>query len=84
MTEKEYIERKALIETLNKNNIPYNADVNYFIMHAPTADVVEIIYCKDCKHRDPEDKKCDIFQGLCRGILSVKDNDFCSYGERKG
>ena len=43
----------------------------------------EIVRCKDCKHRDPEDKKCD-----CGGmpwdtqILPVPDDWYCPYGER--
>ena len=49
---------------------------------AETADVVRIVRCKDCIHRDPEDKKCDCsFQA--RGvILPMDDDDFCSYGEK--
>ena len=38
----EYIERQNLINTLNKENIPYDADINHFIMKAPAADVVEV------------------------------------------
>lgn len=30
------IDADALIETLNNNKIPYNDDVNYFLMNAPT------------------------------------------------
>lgn len=30
------IDADALIETLNNNKIPYNNDVNYFLMNAPT------------------------------------------------
>ena len=43
----------------------------------------EVVMCKDCKHRDPEDKKCD-----CGGmpwdtqILPVPDDWYCPYGER--
>ena len=43
---KEYIEREALIETLKKEDVPFNPDVNYFIMHAPAADVKEVIHAK--------------------------------------
>ena len=52
------------------------------IIHkTPTVDAVEVVRCKDCKHR---------FDGLC-AMESVggypwndtKDDDFCSYGERK-
>lgn len=38
----EYINREALLNTLNKEGVPYNADVNYFIVNLPAADVVEV------------------------------------------
>ena len=46
--------------------------------------VQELIRCRDCRHRDPEDKKCD-----CGGIerqgcpFEVADDYFCAYGESK-
>ena len=33
----------------------------------------ELIRCKDCKHRDPEDKKCDCghpFDGNCQEVMN--------------
>lgn len=42
----EYIDRPALLQTLNENNIPYNSDVNYFITTAPKADVAEVRHGK--------------------------------------
>ena len=43
---------------------------------------VEVVRCKDCKHRDPEDKRCDC--GCWHTPFTTNDNDFCSYGERRG
>jgi hypothetical protein len=53
----------------------------------PTADVVEVVRCKDCKHYKPQTgaqnwnskvKYC------CRcTVVKVKETDFCSFGERK-
>ena len=34
-----YIDADRLLSVLNENKIPYNSDINYFICHAPTADV---------------------------------------------
>ena len=59
-------------------------DVIRSIKDAPTVDAVEVVRCKDCKHRgtdycifhingEPADEE------LWRKL----DNDFCSYGERK-
>ena len=42
---------------------------------------VEVVRCKDCKHRDPEDKRCDC--GCWHTPFTTNDNDFCSYGEQK-
>lgn len=35
------IDADALLEILNKEKIPYDSDVNYFIMHAPTVDPIK-------------------------------------------
>lgn len=41
----------------------------------PSADVVEVVRCKDCKYN--ADGTCEYTE------INVKDNDYCSYGERK-
>ena len=54
------------------------------IKNAPTVDAVEVVRCRDCKHRgtdycifhikgEPADEE----------LLRKLDNDFCSYGKRK-
>lgn len=49
------------------------------------ADVVEVVRCRDCHHRDPEDLKCDCGELPRAGcIFSVPDNYFCAYGVRAG
>lgn len=60
---------------------------------ALTADVVEVVRCKDCKHQEKyfyADKRlkdggrytygCDLADGYSHVCL---DDDFCSRGERK-
>lgn len=47
-------------------------------------DLVPVVRCKDCKHRDPEDHKCDsgaLERVGC--IFSVADDYFCAWGERR-
>ena len=39
-----YIDANALLAKLNQEKIPYDSDINYFICHAPTADVVEVVH----------------------------------------
>ena len=41
----------------------------------------KVVRCKDCKHRDPETKKCDC--GCWHFPFVTEDDDFCSYGETK-
>lgn len=52
--------------------------------HLIANDVVLVVRCKDCKHRD-EYGTCTppIISGYGYDHLSPEDNDFCSYGERK-
>ena len=39
-------------------------------------DVVQVVWCKDCKHWDEEEQECIHWYGF-------HADDFCSYGERK-
>lgn len=39
-----------------------------------------VIRCKDCKHRDPEDRKCDSGHGI-QWQLPRPDDWFCADGE---
>jgi hypothetical protein len=53
-------------------------DAMSYIEDSPTADVVEVVRCKDCIYHNV---------APCPMRLSfnwTNDNDFCSYGERKG
>lgn len=42
----------------------------------------QIVRCKDCKHRDPEDKMCDCGHFI-RWQLPRQDDWFCADGERR-
>ena len=42
----------------------------------------EIVRCKDCKHRDPEDKKCDCGHDIL-WQLPRRNDWFCADGERR-
>lgn len=64
------IDADKLLEVLNKNSVPFNANVNDAILTAPTVDAVEVVRCKDCK----EYKYC---------FFLPNDDDYCSKGERK-
>ena len=48
----------------------------------PTVDAVEVVRCKDCKHRADE-WECGNYLCNLKMIGFVRANDFCSYGERR-
>ena len=63
-------------ETIDPKYIEAINSFKSFIYAQPTADVVEVVMCKDCKYYEPN--------GVCANInfLSVSPNDYCSYAER--
>ena len=71
----------------------FRFQVKNAISKQPTADVVEIVRCKDCKYCRPRNKseKRIYFEGvlICESCqmadepCAVCEDDFCSYGERK-
>lgn len=55
-------------------------DVVDMLESRPTVDAVEVVRCCECKHR--KEKTCfHPCSGMWVGV-ELKDNDFCSYGER--
>ena len=87
---KEYIKREAAIDALQNHYEVRNAVQNgimdecvMLMMRVPAANVVPVVRCKDCKHRDPEDKKCDCGGLEHAHLFPVADDWFCADGERK-
>ena len=48
---------------------------------APTVDAVEVVRCKDCKHRYTA--ASGVIFCTQHLTMSANDDDFCSYGERR-
>ena len=84
---KEYIERDALIEDFKScGAVKELIDAIIFRIYMnPTADVVEVVRCKDCIHRVYVDMGDDIGAiGGCELFgQAMSCVDFCSYGERR-
>lgn len=70
------------------------ADCLIMLNNAPTADVEEVVRCKDCKRfmKYSDDGNVEGADGDCfirmshsldRQFCAVKCTDFCSYGQRK-
>ena len=54
------------------------------INEMPTVDAVEVVRCRDCKHRGTDDCIFHIKgEPADEELLRKLDNDFCSYGEQK-
>lgn len=51
------------------------------IINVPTADVVEVVRCKDCKWLIVGGLCCKNIKG--GGHKKLNPDDYCSYGERK-
>ena len=60
------------------------SDVRKSLQMTPTADVQEVVRCKNCRFFDPYDKVED-FDGQCvvRDCETDKE-EFCSYGSKRG
>ena len=86
----EYIEREAFMEYWNKEFRHLYPNDKYLVALAnfPTADVVEVVRCKDCIHYDYQyrrEKWESAQKSCCRSaIVKVRPNDYCSFGLRKG
>ena len=52
------------------------------LREAPTVDAVEVVRCRDCKYH--EDTSVIGFGHCCLYDLTMRYNDFCSYGKREG
>ena len=79
-----FIDAEALLNSL-PDDIPYKASVKRVLMQAPTADVVEVVRCRDCKLRYVP-CRCALWYGSLNDTeyFSERGDDFyCSLGERK-
>ena len=89
-----YIDADKLIAEYDRVHIGHPGGARKLMVEAPTADVVEVVRCKNCKYW--QDKNSKGTQGIClcgEKDMNYKDmnyggefypfaNDFCSYGER--
>ena len=65
-------------------NVSWDTEAYQSINMIPTADVIEVVRCKDCKYWDTTWKTRADFHYYCPMIDSVTDGDFyCADGERR-
>ena len=81
------IDADALFQDLKEHNIPFNANINEAIIVAPTIDAVPVVRCKDCVYCRPFSRFLDgeytNMECYYWDFDGLRDNDFCSCGERK-
>ena len=91
----EYIEREALYKEvtekyhdINGGQYPFNVvayDMAQLVKSAPTADVVEVVRCSECKHHhDP--MRCSLWYGTLDDneyFLEHGKDFYCAFGERR-
>ena len=82
--EREAAKRELLSWAVSLNHPEYliKDDALHIIDSFPAADVVKVVQCKDCKYH--EDTHVIGFEHCCLYDLTMRYNDFCAYGKRKG
>ena len=99
----EYIEREKVLDAitvdgfehfsgcLSSSEVRLLETIRDSVSEVPTADVVEVVRCKDCKHSYINSFSAQSGVALCKfwsnraegNNLVVQQDDYCSYGERK-
>lgn len=73
-------ELQGTVRSCEYDHIYSKMDFCGWIDDAPTIDAVEVVRCKDCKHREVEN-------GFCEGrgwpMQLVPDDGFCDKAERR-
>ena len=84
-----YIDADALLKNINENVAKAHnercAQLVEAIVYAPTADVVEVVRCKDCRWCEVTNWDGEILYGCdcCGGMNDIAPDYYCSYGERR-
>lgn len=80
---------KLFLEVSKLVGVELNVDNMLKILETtPTADVVEVVRCKDCKHYENNDDilgYCKLHTGnagYCEEAVYMEEDDYCSYGKK--
>ena len=68
---------------MSKLTVPILVDWENIESYMALNDIVHVVRCRECKHRDPEDHKCDCGHAIL-WQLPREDDWFCADGERSG
>ena len=84
-----YIDADVLIRKIQDGHKFGSLTITELISECPTADVVEVVRCKDCKyicHYTDGHLECRLLADLKpipTTYCTMNADDFCSYGERR-
>ena len=76
----EYIDKEQLLSDLYSKQDDENLDMMFEIANFPAADVAPVVRCSQCQHGQFDDlgvMHCHKYH------CHKKENDFCSYGEKR-
>ncbi|MFR7854720.1 MAG: hypothetical protein ACLU40_03775 [Acutalibacteraceae bacterium] len=76
------VREMAIIHENFKQGIADLTSLREVLDDTPTADVTEVVRCKDCRLAT-EDIMIDGWYYCCNNGMTHKPDDYCSYGERK-
>lgn len=77
---KEYVDKEVVCRIIDSDRS--KEQMLAMLENTPIADVVEVVRCKDCKYLSRAVKAT----GVCiysKGLVTISENSYCSYGERK-
>lgn len=76
---------KALLFCYGSDNIPDDKLDEYAeeFINDDDNTIVEVVRCKDCKHRYYDKERKLYYCTMYFGLGDVHDENYCSYGERK-
>ena len=80
---KEYIEKAVALEALSKSGVTCNMRAHKIVASIQAADVVEVVRCKNCRFFSGRQECYCHAAGENGTPIFVRENDFCSYGQRK-
>ena len=72
------IDKEMLLQRINTQ---FWSEIENIIISAPSIDIVR---CKECKRRYRSGYRGDEYWVCDFMDAKIKDDDFCSYGEREG
>lgn len=86
-----YIDADVLEKAVYRSGIDNQADILTLIEDQPTADVEEVVRCRECAwwRATGYDPIAETDTGECQrplgefGYCETDENDYCSYGERR-